>query len=49
MGKCQQTMNRKRKTLQQQRKENGRALRLRKNPVGKNKEELKRVSGKART
>ena len=49
MGKCQQTMNRKRKTLQQQRKESSRALRLRKNPVAKNKEVLARVSGKART
>lgn len=49
MGKNQQTMNRKRKTLQQQRKENGRALRLRTNPVAKNKAALARVSGKART
>jgi hypothetical protein len=49
MGKCQQTMNRKRKTLQQQRKENGRSLRLRRDPVGKNKSDAKRVSGQART
>ena len=42
-------MNRKRKTEQHKRKENARALRLRKNPVKKNKEVLARVSGKART
>ena len=49
MGKCQQTMNSKRKTKNRQRKENARALRLRKGLVQKNKDELARVSGVART
>ena len=49
MGKRQQTMNSKRKTKNRQRKENARALRLRKGLVQKNKDELARVSGVART
>ncbi len=49
MGKCGQTMNAKRKHKNKQRKENSRALKLRKNGVLKNRAELARVSGVART
>ena len=49
MGKCQQTMNRKRKTANKQKKEDKRALRLRMGLVDKNKRELAAVSGPART
>jgi|TARA_B100000768_G_scaffold102189_1_gene95136 hypothetical protein len=49
MGKCGQTMNAKRKQHNKQRKENNRALKLRKDPVMKNRAELARVSGVART
>mmetsp|Transcript_16016 Transcript_16016/g.62322 ORF Transcript_16016/g.62322 Transcript_16016/m.62322 type:complete len:96 (-) Transcript_16016:2871-3158(-) len=49
MGKCGQTMNAKRKHNNKQRKENSRALKLRKNGVLKNRAELARVSGVART
>mmetsp|Transcript_6043 Transcript_6043/g.24966 ORF Transcript_6043/g.24966 Transcript_6043/m.24966 type:complete len:399 (-) Transcript_6043:152-1348(-) len=49
MGKCGQTMNAKRKHKNKQRKENSRALKLRKNGVLKNRAELARVSGAART
>jgi|TARA_B100001540_G_scaffold283953_1_gene275877 hypothetical protein len=49
MGKCQQTMNRKRKTQQQQRKEDKRALRLRLGLVEKHKAEVARCRGPART
>ena len=45
MGKCGQTMNAKRKHKNKQRKENSRALKLRKNGVLKNRAELARVSG----
>merc|ERR1712216_130516 len=45
MGKCQQTMNRKRKMANKQKKENKRALRLRLGLVDKNKRELAAVSG----
>ena len=47
MGKCGQTMNAKRKHKNKQRKENSRALKLRKNGVLKNRAELARVSGVA--
>ena len=49
MGKCQQTMNRTRKTQQQQRKEDKRALRLRLGLVEKHKAEVARCRGPART
>ena len=49
MGKCQQTMNRKRKTANKQRREDKRAVRLRMGLVDKNKAELNAVSGPART
>jgi hypothetical protein len=49
MGKCQQTMNRKRKTANKQRKEDKRAIRLRMGLIDRNKRELAAVSGPART
>jgi len=49
MGKHGQTMNKKRKTSQRAAKENGRALKLRKGGVDRNKIELRKVSGVSRT
>ena len=49
MGKCQQTMNRKRKTLNKQKKEDKRAVRLGMGLIDRNKAELAAVSGPART
>jgi hypothetical protein len=43
MGKHGQTMNKKRKTSQRAAKENGRALKLRKGGVDRNKIELRKV------